>query len=148
MLAWVYLTAEPSTAGHIFQVTSQAKTDDDFDLQIQTDNQLYFYTDTGTFTVYPGPLPLNQWQFLAVTFVAGSTRSIYLNGQLVASSTAGAHSVNNTALWIGNNPVFGPRLFQGRLDEVAIFNRALSASEIGAIYAAAQASPTLSLIHI
>jgi hypothetical protein len=142
VLAWVYLTAEPSTAGHIFQVTSQAKTDDDFDLQIQTDNQLYFYTDTGTSTVYPGPLPLNQWQFLAVTFVAGSTRSIYLNGQLVASSTAGAHSVNNTALWIGNNPVFGPRLFQGRLDEVAIFNRALSASEIGAIYAAAQASPT------
>ena len=54
VLAWVYLTAQPATAGHIFQVTSQAKTDDDFDLQIQTDNQIYFYTDTGTSTVYPG----------------------------------------------------------------------------------------------
>jgi len=142
VLAWVYLTAQPSAAGHIFQVTSEAQTGNDFDLQIQTDNKTYFYTDSGSSTVYAGPLPLNQWQFLAVTFIANSTRCIYLNGQLVASSTAGSHSLDSSAFWMGNNSIFGPRMFQGRLDEVAVFNRALSASEITTIYSAAQTRPT------
>ena len=57
----------------------------------------------------------------------------------MASSTAGGHALNNTALWIGNNRVFGPRLFQGRLDEVAVFSRALTAAEIAALYETALA---------
>ena len=145
VLAWVYLTAQPSTAGHIFQITSQAANGDDFDLQIETDNRVHFFTDSGSSTVYAQPLPLNQWHFLAATFIANSNRSIYLDGQPVASSTAGSHTVNNTAFWIGNNRVFGPRLFQGRLDEVAVFNRALTAPEIAAIYSAAR-GPALNIV--
>jgi hypothetical protein len=144
VLVWVYLTAQPSTAGHIFQITSQAQNGNDFDFQIQTDNHTYFFTDSGGSTVYAQALPLNQWHFLAATFITNSTRCIYLDGKLVASSTAGSHAVNNTAFWIGNNSVFGPRLFQGRLDEVAVFNRALTASEIAAVYSAALA-PTLNI---
>ena len=141
VLVWVYLTAQPSTAGHIFQITSQAAGGNDFDFQIETDNHTYFFTDSGGSTVYAQPLPLNQWHFLAATFIANSTRCIYLDGRLVASSTAGSHAVNNNAFWIGNNSLFGPRLFQGRLDEVALFNRALTASEIAAVYSAALGPP-------
>ncbi|MGA3180257.1 MAG: LamG domain-containing protein [Verrucomicrobiota bacterium] len=137
VLVWVYLTAQPSTAGHFFQITSQAAGGDDFDFQIQTDNQTYFYTDSGSSTVYAQALPLNQWHFLAATFIANSNRCIYLDGQLAATSTAGGHSVNNTAFWVGNNRVFGPRLFQGRIGEVAVFDRALAASEIAAAWSAA-----------
>jgi hypothetical protein len=144
VLVWVNLTAEPSTAGHVFQVTSQAESGDDFDLQIETDNYTYFFTDSGGSTVYTQALPLNQWHFLSATFIANSTRCVYLDGQLVATSTAGAHSVNNTAFWMGNNSVFGPRMFQGSLGEVAVFNRALAASEIYAIYSAA-IGPTLNI---
>lgn len=144
MLVWVYLTAQPATAGHIFQITSLSQVGNDFDLQINTDNTTHFYTDSGGSTAYTQPLPLNQWHFLAATFIANSTRCIYLDGQLVASSTAGSHSSNNNPFWIGNSSVFGPRLFQGRLDEVAVFNRALTASEIAAVYSAAL-GPTLSI---
>jgi hypothetical protein len=145
VLVWVYLTAQPSTAGHIFQITSQAAVGNDFDLQIETDNHVHFFTDSGGSTVYAQALPLNQWHLLAATFIANSNRYIYLDGQPVASSTAGSHAVNNTAFWIGNNRVFGPRLFQGRLDEVAVFNRALTASEIAAIYSAAR-GPALNIV--
>jgi uncharacterized repeat protein (TIGR03803 family) len=146
VLVWVYLSAQPSTVGHIFEITSQVQsgTGNDFDFQIQTDNHIYFFTDLGSITVYPQALSLNQWHFLAATFVANSTRSIYLDGQLVASSTAGPHSVNNNPFCIGNDQVFGPHCFQGRIDEVAIFDRALSSSEIAVIYAAAQ-RPTLNV---
>ena len=68
--------------------------------------------------------------------MANATRCLYLDGRLVASSTAAGHSINNTPLWIGNNRVFGPRLWQGRLDEVAVFNRALTAAEIATAYSA------------
>jgi MSHA biogenesis protein MshQ len=145
VLIWVYLTNQPSAAGHFFQITSQAQSGNDFDFQIQTDNRTYFFTDSGGSTIYNQPLSLNQWHFLAATFIANSTRCIYLDGQLVATSTAGAHSVNSNPLWIGNNSVFGPRCFQGSIDEVAVFNRALSASEVASVYAAAGIQPHLSI---
>lgn len=144
VLVWVYLTAQPATLGHFFQITSQARSGDDFDFQLQTDNHLYFFTDSGSATSYNQPLTLNQWHFLAATFIANSTRALYLDGQLVASGTAGNHSGNGNPLWIGNNSVFGPRCFAGRLDEVAIFSRALTASEIANVYAVAGA-PSLKI---
>ena len=137
VLAWVYLTAQPSTAGHFFQITAQAEGGNDFDFQIQTDNHVYFFTDSGSSTVYAQSLPLDQWHFLAATFVASSNRAIYLDGQQVASSTPGGHSVNNNPFTIGANYVFSGRYFEGKMCEVAVFNRALSALEIATIYAAA-----------
>jgi hypothetical protein len=135
ILAWVYLTAQPSGAGRIFSIVSQSQNGNDFDLQIEPDNYTKFYTDTGSATVYAQALPLNEWHFLAATFVANSTRDIYLDGQRVASGPCGGHSVNNSPFWFGNCRVFGPRCFLGRIDDVAIFNRALSAEEIQSIYA-------------
>lgn len=144
VLVWVYLTNQPSVIGHIFQITSQAQSGNDFDFQIQTDNRTYFFTDSGGSTVYSQPLPANEWHFLAATFIANSTRCIYLDGQLVASNTAGNHSVNGNPFWIGNNSVFGPRCFDGRIGEVAVFNRALTGAEVAGVYAAASV-PSLNI---
>jgi hypothetical protein len=134
ILAWVYLTNQPVN-GQIFSVVSQSQSGNDFDLEIRAANQIYFFTDSGSSTVCSQPLPLNEWHFIAATFTADSTRNIYLDGQLVAGGTCGGHFINNSPFWIGNCQVFGPRCFQGRLDDVAIFNRALSADEIHNIYA-------------
>lgn len=144
ILVWVYLTNQPSVAGHVFEIVAQSQSGNDLDFQINPDNTTQFYTDSGGSVGYNTPLPLNQWHFLAATFIANSARAIYLDGQPVATNLAGGHSLNPTAFWIGNNRVFGPRLFEGRLDEVALFSRALSASEVAAIYSAA-APPKLSI---
>ena len=103
VLAWVYLTTEPSTAGHVSQITSESQDGDDFDLQIQQDNYTHFFTDSSSATVLTQALPLNQWHFLAATFIAGANRCIYLDGQLAASSVAGSHSGNTSAFWVGTN---------------------------------------------
>jgi len=138
ILAWVYLTAQPSATGHAFQIAAQAMYANDFDFQIETDGATKIYTDQSSSTVYAQALPLNQWHFLATTFIANSMRYIYLDGQMVASSPCGEHSINNNPFWIGNNQIhpYDPRCFQGQLAEVAIFNRALSADEIKDIYTA------------
>ena len=137
VIVWVNLAAEPSAAGHFFQVTAQSQSSDDFDFQIQTDDSLHFYTDSGSSTVYATPIPTNQWHFLAATFVANGDRPIYLDGVSVANSTAGNHSLNTgSPCVVGDNLVFGGRFFEGRISEVAVFNRALTATEIATIYQA------------
>ena len=141
VIAWVNLAVQPGTAGHIFQITGQSQVGNDFDLQIETDNSTRFFTDSGSATSYSIALPLNTWVFIAATFTAGGARDIFVNGSSVATSTAGGHSTNTNPLYIGNNLVFGPRYFDGSIDEVAIFSRALSASEVANLYAAASAIP-------
>lgn len=75
-----------------------------------------------------GP-PLNAWTHLAFTY-DGATEKLYVNGVLVASrAQTGAISAANGVLHIGGDSVWGEH-FQGLIDEVRIYNRALSAAEI------------------
>lgn len=135
-MAWVYLTNEPSIAGRIFQITAEGDNGNDFDFQIDTDNLLHFYTDSGGSTVSPQPVPLDHWHLLAGTFVANGARVVYIDGVGVATNTAGSHNPDTSYYSVGENLQFPGRYFEGTIAEVAAFNRALTGSEIAAIYAA------------
>jgi hypothetical protein len=105
---------------------------------------LYSNTDTNVPTVYvvrnaaPGtPLeargtaqvPLNTWTHLAATH-DGATLRLYVNGAQIGSRAVSGSLLTSTgALRIGGNAVWG-EFFQGRIDEVRIYNRALSPGEI------------------
>jgi hypothetical protein len=80
-----------------------------------------------------------QWYFVAGV-KASNTISIYVNGVLEASTTLQGNFVdtNSTNLLIGGNAVEGAYMY-GLIDEVEIFNRALSASEIQSIFNAGSA---------
>jgi hypothetical protein len=73
---------------------------------------------------------LNTWTHLAVTF-DGSALRFYTNGVLVRTVT-GVSSISTTTggLKLGGNSVWG-EYFKGLIDDVRIYNRALSAAEIG-----------------
>jgi glucose/arabinose dehydrogenase len=74
-------------------------------------------------------LPLNQWTHVAGTYDGAQLR-LYVNGTQVASqSRTGNLQVTGTPLRIGGN-TYGTEFFPGRLDEVRVYNRALSQSEI------------------
>ena len=61
----------------------------------------------------------------------GATMRIYVNGVQVASrAQSGAIAVGNGALRIGGNNSFAGEFFRGLIDEVRVYNRALSAAEI------------------
>ncbi len=79
---------------------------------------------TGTAT-----LPLNAWTHLATTY-DGSVLRLYVNGTL-ASSTAvtGAMAASTGVLHLGGNSVWG-EWFAGLIDEVRVYDRALSGSEV------------------
>ena len=74
-------------------------------------------------------LAVNTWSYLAVTYDSGTLR-FYVNGIQVASQTQpGAIATSANALQIGGDNLYS-QFFKGMIDEVRIYNRALSAAEI------------------
>ena len=74
-------------------------------------------------------LLLNVWTHIALTYNR-SQLLVYVDGALVASgSVTGNLATSTGALRIGGNTIWG-EYFQGRIDDVRIYNRALSAAEI------------------
>jgi hypothetical protein len=76
-------------------------------------------------------LTANTWVHVAATY-DGAMQRLFINGVQVASrAQTGAMIVSTGAVRIGGNQMFG-EYFQGRIDDLRIYNRALSAAEITA----------------
>jgi hypothetical protein len=77
----------------------------------------------------PGLLALNTWTHLAATYDGVNVR-IFVNGvEAGVTPVTGSMLTSNLPLRIGGNAVWG-EYFQGVIDEVRIYNRALSTDEI------------------
>jgi hypothetical protein len=88
-------------------------------------------TISGNGLVVTGPTasPVSGWTHIAMTF-DGNTLTLYVNGTPVATRGAtGAVQTNTNALRIGGNVPYG-EFFTGIIDEVRVYNRALTAAEI------------------
>jgi hypothetical protein len=94
----------------------------------------------------PGPnVADGQWHFIAVTVqrlchVIGGTVFVgylYVDGvQVLTFVPRSANISNNAWLLIGKlQPAFGRSLFQGCIDELEIFKRAVTPSEVFSIWA-------------
>src|SRR5207248_6624620 len=61
---------------------------------------------------------------------------MYVNGVLENTNPVQGlvRGQSNQPLMIGNQPFFGPRLFNGLIDEAQMYNRALSTAEIQTIF--------------
>ena len=86
-------------------------------------------------------LSSNTWYHAAVTYDGtGGTCKLYVNGSLDGSgSTTGSRSyITNHTYYLGanNNGAGGVEgFYKGELDQVRVFSKALSATEVGTIYA-------------
>ncbi|HET6994681.1 MAG TPA: Ig-like domain-containing protein, partial [Chitinophagaceae bacterium] len=84
-------------------------------------------TITGT-----NKLVLNTWAHLACTY-DGTTLRYYQNGVQVATvAVTASMTVTTNPLRIGGSVALGAQYFAGLIDEVRVYNRALSATEIQA----------------
>ena len=87
----------------------------------------------------PAPLPLNAWSHLAVT-LAGTTATLYVNGAAVDTNTA--MTLNPASLgattqnYIGKSQWPDPYL-SGTVDELQVYSRALSATEVQSLLTSA-----------
>lgn len=84
-----------------------------------------------------GNVTLNQWQHIAVTVVdEGSSLSVkfYINGVLVGDKTSSQTAIrdNTTSLYISREGPSAFRPYFGNLDEVRLWNTALTGDQINA----------------
>jgi Concanavalin A-like lectin/glucanases superfamily len=76
-----------------------------------------------------GALATNTWIHVAGTY-DGATVRLYVNGVQVSSrAQTGTMVVSTNALQIGGDSIYG-QYFPGKIDEIRIYNRTLSAAEI------------------
>lgn len=83
-------------------------------------------------------LAVGEWQHVAATFEPGAADGarFYVNGRFVSSATASTLNKGNSFFWIGTNQWTG-QVFDGVIDEVAVFNKILPPDAIAALYAQA-----------
>ena len=97
-------------------------------------NVLAFNSSGGTngVSTTADKIPLNVWTDVAITY-DGANATIYINGSPVATNPM-TFDRNTVPLRFGGEPICGGQLFGGVLDDIVIFDRTLSATEISRMY--------------
>ncbi|HZI20287.1 MAG TPA: Ig-like domain-containing protein [Pyrinomonadaceae bacterium] len=153
--AWLYPTEHGHTSSGFGKTVISRTNGDGFALrlyngQIEADLRLTSGTGTGPLNIFTGTVvPLNRWSHVAITY-DGAQIKAYLDGQLVGAQAATGRIRNSanstTCTMIGNEPNppcsiqgGGEYGWNGLIDEVEVFSRALSAAEIQGSYQASSA---------
>ena len=100
----------------------------------------YDYSPTGT-------VQKNVWKHYAMTY-DGSTVKSYINGSLVDSASFTLSNTVGTISSIQLGLSSGNRYLNGKIDQVRIFNKALSSSEVTTLYGENNTSSTKSTTDI
>ncbi|HWS89856.1 MAG TPA: Ig-like domain-containing protein [Pyrinomonadaceae bacterium] len=153
--AWVYPTQHGRTSNGFGKTVISRTNGDGFALrlyngQIEADLRLSSGTGTGPLNIFTGTVvPLNRWSHVAITY-DGAQIKAYLDGRLIGAQDATGRIRNwenrTACTMIGNEPnppcsIQGDGGFgwNGLIDEVEVFSRALSAAEIQGGYHASSA---------
>lgn len=87
----------------------------------------------------------NTYQHVALTYdKASGVGRLFLDGNIIAQNNLGTFTPKTYEnIYIGLRPADGTGQWLGQIDEVGVYNRALSTNEIQAIYAASSAGKCL-----
>jgi hypothetical protein len=133
---WIYLndqaSTEPNGNNSFFEKNSA-------DNRILLRPSGYYIEFNGKYGQGVTESNVNQWVYIAIS-KEGSTASYYRNAALVKSWNVDATPVDFTSGSIGGA---GKYWFNGLIDEVRLYSRSLSASEIAELYGQGQSEDTL-----
>ena len=138
---WVYRTDGLDSSYHAM-VSKRSGGNSEYNLYLEpvssgvSKPHLYITMGSSTFNgASDDPIPDSTWTHLATT-IDGDVMKYYINGALDST-----HDLNGAKGTLANQPFgvgaisgTGTEGYQGYLDQVSVWNRALSASEISTIY--------------
>jgi len=137
---WFKLSQFPASGGW-YHLAGQSTGGDDFDLLVGGDKKLYFYVDGSRFVSTDALTLDNQWHHVVATYGPSTPQSIYLdNGAPATGAIVSRGTDTNTNPFTIGFSVFWPvsstggRLMNGAIDEVRLYNRALSVDEVNILF--------------
>jgi hypothetical protein len=93
--------------------------------------EIYTWGGAGRDVIFSSSFPQTGWSNLSIVYNGSTTISIYENSRNTQNATVTTLSTTNTSVWIGSiNPSYQPWYYDGRISNIQIYNRALSASEV------------------
>lgn len=134
--AWVYPQNAGVLAGLVSKEPPPAVVQNGYGFRQRSDNRFWFVLGregAGAFTASTTLLAANQWYHLVGTY-DGANINLYVNGKLESTTPVGAVAIDSLS------PIRMGRLnsdiepFNGKLDEVRVYNRALSEREVNALF--------------
>ncbi|MHC4500724.1 MAG: LamG domain-containing protein, partial [Planctomycetota bacterium] len=131
MMAWIYPTNKSTRQQHVVSSDNGG-----FDWSIlRRHGKWHAFTGDGAW--YSGfREDVDKWQHVAVVFKTGKDVIFYKNGEGRSKGSTPSTDPSSNHIAIGNNPGYRSCLV-GKIDEVRIYNKALSAEEIQQLYRAA-----------
>ena len=106
-------------------------------LMVTADNKLATYMDHTTRAAETALEGFDRWQHVLISYDSEAKKVfLYANGQLVYESDITEDNVITevTDLFIGRHKTAGEGSFQGYMDEIAVYNTALNAEQVTALY--------------
>jgi hypothetical protein len=118
LMAWIDMNPAFSAEGIIIG-------QDKFQIRITNTRKLEAVVN-GTTLTHDTALNVSQWYNVAAVYGGGFLK-LYLNGVLVKTQAkTGAIAADASLLTLGRNPVANTKYFKGKIDEVRVFNSALT----------------------
>jgi surface protein len=117
IMAWIDLNST-------FSATGVVAGQPGFQLRINSSRNLEAVVNGTTVTFNTTALNTSQWYHVGAVY-NGSTVKLYLNGVMVASGAASGN-IASAVLTLGKNPSADSNYFRGKIDEVRIFDVALT----------------------
>ena len=130
--AWVYPTNLTDTYNFVFQ---NGDSSSGTSLVLNTNRIGFFYNGGQSYTAGTATLTLNAWNHIVTTIDTNGNLRFYLNGSFDVLRTGVSWSETPTYTYtqIGRASS-GVHFFNGIIDEVGIWNRELTASEVTQLY--------------
>ena len=126
----ISLWAKPASSGtYEAMFSSYDNPSYGFQIDLNSSNRFHIRKSSGG-NIVMSKAQLGVWTFIAFTY-DGSNSKGYINGRLDNSSSGGTTQFNRFR--IGRNR-HGGTYFKGAIDELRIYKRALTASEISSLY--------------
>jgi len=133
--AWVKTDASKGQA--VLTQRSESSANGSYGLCVLADGRVQSHTYNGGYGVlFKSDVTVNDglWHHIAVVRTNSTDGEIYVDGSLSGSDSGPARSLNNVPVWIGGPGFTVPVKFNGLIDDVRIYDRALSAEEVQQLY--------------
>lgn len=94
-----------------------------------------YYSSSGSGgTDFAVAMSMGTWQFFTLVFDGSSQLKLSVNAGTPVTSSVSSIYNGTGAFLIGQNPIFSGYPMQGKIDEVGVWNRALTSTEITNLY--------------
>lgn len=133
VFAWIYPTSFNSTWGIIMTKWLPSGSDFHWALKSNLNNgtniRQNLYTTSNSDIYGNSVFSVNNWYYVGFTLINGGTLTFYTNGNSDGTSANVSRTVQSSTLLIGDNRASSYGLI-GRIPQVQIYSRALTATEI------------------